>query len=69
MEKLQKLSEELIKVDLDNKSKKYKYCQSCGKNYSAMRLNGKDKNGNYNPAFCIDCYDNGEFKEPDLPLN
>ncbi len=69
MEKLQKLSEELIRVDLDSKAKKYRHCQSCGKNYSAVRLNGKDKSGNYNPAFCIDCYDNGEFKEPDMTLN
>ncbi len=69
MEKLQKLNEDLIKIDLESKAKKYKHCQSCGKNYSSVRINGKDKNGTYNQAFCIDCYDDGEFKEPDLTLN
>jgi hypothetical protein len=68
MEKLQKLNEKLIEVEIDSKVRKYRHCQSCGKNYSAVRVNGKDKNGNYNPAFCIDCYDDGEFKEPVLTL-
>lgn len=44
----------------------YKYCQSCGKMMNSARPNGTYENGEHNKAFCIGCYKNGKFTEPNL---
>ncbi|WP_035745134.1 zinc ribbon domain-containing protein [Flavobacterium suncheonense] len=44
----------------------YKWCQSCGKSFSSIRINGLNKDGQANLAFCNCCYDNGEFTKPQL---
>ncbi|GAA6766482.1 hypothetical protein AAFH68_24240 [Flavobacterium sp. CGRL1] len=63
MEKLQKFQETLIQLDISSKDIKYKFCQSCGKNFNSLRLNGKNKDGEVNYAFCSDCFNKGKFTE------
>lgn len=46
--------------------KLYDNCQSCGHNFSSIRHYGSENDKTENFAFCIDCYKNGEFQEPDL---
>lgn len=56
-----------------NKNKKineklYTNCQSCGMRFSSARFYGKNKDESNSNAFCEDCYQNGEFTEPELTL-
>jgi len=44
----------------------YGNCQSCGKVFNSMRLNGTNKDKSLNRAFCKFCYNKGKFLEPDL---
>lgn len=69
MERHQKLQERLLALDINQKDIKFKFCQSCGKKFSSVRLNGKNENSVKNEAFCIDCYDLGKFKEPNLTIS
>lgn len=41
-------------------------CQSCGRKFNSMIKEGKEKDGTINHQFCINCYDNGTFTNPDL---
>ncbi|MFD2961322.1 MULTISPECIES: zinc ribbon domain-containing protein [Olivibacter] len=41
-------------------------CQSCARRFTAVRPKGKNKDGSYNQNFCMDCYTEGEFTEPNL---
>lgn len=63
---MQIIQDNLLKRQLQDKPKLYKYCQSCGKKFSSIRLVSKNADRTTNPAFCIDCFDNGIFKEPEL---
>ena len=44
----------------------YKYCQSCGHNFTSVRLYGTEKDKTKNLAFCIACYEKGKFTEANL---
>lgn len=66
LDKVQNLQEKLLNLEISSKETKYKHCQSCGRRFSSMRLIGHDEKGEINPAFCIECFDKGKFKEPDL---
>lgn len=66
MLKHQLMQEKLIELDISSKEIKYKFCQSCGKNFSSIRKHGKEENGEQNKAFCIECYDLGNFTNPNL---
>ena len=66
---LNSVQEELQQRQLSEKPKYYQRCQSCGRKYSSMLLNGKNADGSMNPAFCTQCFDNGSFTEPDLTVN
>ena len=44
------------------------FCQSCGMPLTEEQLLGNEKDGSKNLEYCIYCYDNGEFKQPDLTL-
>lgn len=63
---IQDIQDELLKRQLREKPKYYKYCQSCGKKFSSMRHTSKNIDGTINTAFCTACFDNGIFIEPDL---
>ncbi|WP_042210432.1 zinc ribbon domain-containing protein [Paenibacillus borealis] len=43
-------------------------CQSCGMPVTDAELQGSDKEGNKTEEYCIYCYENGEFKQPDITL-
>jgi len=58
----QKIKDGLLKWELITKGEIYSHCQSCGKNFSAIRLYGKNIDGDANYAFCSECYINGHFK-------
>lgn len=66
MQKIQSLQEKQMIIDVELKGGKYSYCQSCGKNFSSVRQPGRNEKLEPNPAFCIECFDNGKFKEPSL---
>jgi len=48
------------------KNRTYKYCQSCAKYFSPMLLHGKEKDGTENKGFCNECYNDGQFLNPEL---
>ena len=48
------------------KNRTYKNCQSCAKVFSPIFLHGRNKDGTINDGFCMECYDNGEFINPEL---
>ena len=62
-QKQQNINDALLKREIQDKGKVYPYCQSCGKNFSSIRTNGKNKDKTINNAFCKSCFDNGKFKE------
>lgn len=43
-------------------------CQSCGMKFSSVRKYGTNKDESNSNAFCEDCFQNGEFTEPELTL-
>ncbi|MEC1261911.1 zinc ribbon domain-containing protein [Bacillus swezeyi] len=43
------------------------YCQSCGMLMTSDLL-GTEKDGSKNRDYCMYCYENGEFKQPDATL-
>ena len=46
-----------------------KFCQSCGMPLSGQKeLLGTTANGSKTDEYCIYCYENGQFKQPDLTL-
>ncbi|MXO04001.1 zinc ribbon domain-containing protein [Flavobacterium sp. HBTb2-11-1] len=60
-QKQQNINDELLLREILDKGKIYPHCQSCGKNFSSIRQNGKNKDKSINNAFCESCYDNGKF--------
>lgn len=45
-----------------------KVCQSCGMPLTMMNL-GTEKDGEESTDFCKNCYQDGEYLEPDLSFN
>ncbi len=45
-----------------------KYCQSCGMPLNEEKLLGTEKDGRPSEDYCIYCYENGSFKQPNLTL-
>ena len=43
------------------------FCNSCGRPIVKKEY-GTNKDGRLNPEFCCDCYQNGEYTEPDITL-
>ncbi|ESU19465.1 hypothetical protein FEDK69T_31340 [Flavobacterium enshiense DK69] len=60
------MTDENVNTEVKQSDKIYKWCQSCGKSFNSMKINGLNKNGEQNLAFCQFCYDNGEFTSPNL---
>ncbi|CAB1245544.1 zinc ribbon domain-containing protein [Clostridium sp. MT-14] len=44
-----------------------KYCQSCGMPLSE-ELYGTDADSSKNHEYCVYCYENGAFKQPDITM-
>lgn len=44
------------------------FCNSCGKPIGRDDY-GTNKDGSQNMDYCIDCFVDGEFREPDITLN
>lgn len=44
-------------------------CESCGKEFNAVIIAGKERDGQENPHFCNNCYSDGKFNEPDLTVD
>ena len=44
------------------------FCNSCGRPIVREDY-GTNKDGSPNDEYCIDCFENGEFTEPDITLN
>ena len=44
------------------------FCNSCGRPIVREDY-GTNKDGSPNDEFCIDCYQNGEYTEPDITLD
>ena len=61
-----------IDITLDSRKiikqteKIYTFCQSCGHNFTSIRTYGTEKDKSNNLAFCIECYQKGKLKEPEL---
>ncbi len=45
-----------------------KFCQSCSMPLNGSGLYGTEKDGSANRDYCIYCYRNGSFTDPDLTL-
>lgn len=58
-------SKEIAKTEF-YKNKLYKRCQSCAKIFSPKLLHGTEKDGSVNKGFCIECYQDGQFTNPEL---
>ncbi|WNS41640.1 zinc ribbon domain-containing protein [Paenibacillus sp. MMS20-IR301] len=44
------------------------FCQSCGMPVESAELQGTDKAGNKVEDYCMYCYEQGEFKQPNITL-
>jgi len=44
-------------------------CQSCGMPLDTEEVKGTKKNGLKSDEYCKYCYENGEFKDPNMNLN
>ena len=45
-----------------------KICQSCGMPLDSDEVRGVEADGSINPDYCVYCYKDGKFTEPDLTL-
>jgi len=67
--KIEKLNNVKLNRELNLIPISYKYCQSCGKNFNSIIINGKNKDETINIAFCNNCFDDGKFKKEDLTVD
>jgi len=47
----------------------YKFCQSCGMPLHTEELKGTEQNGMKNNEYCVYCYENSDFKKPQMNLD
>ena len=45
------------------------YCQSCGMPLSTEEMKGSEQNGMKNNEYCVYCYENSDFKNPQMNLD
>ncbi len=45
-----------------------KFCQSCGMPLDSLELLGSEADGTKAGEYCLYCYEQGQFKQPDLTL-
>ncbi|HSN47954.1 MAG TPA: zinc ribbon domain-containing protein [Flavobacterium sp.] len=46
----------------------YRSCQSCGMPLNKEAVKGTEKNGLKSDEYCMYCYENGAFKNPEMNL-
>lgn len=46
----------------------YTFCQSCGMPVDLPELPGTEKDGSRSTIYCIYCYRDGEFTDPDMTM-
>jgi hypothetical protein len=46
----------------------YNFCQSCGRPLDRSEVLGTEKDGSKSTIYCIVCYREGEFTQPELTL-
>ena len=46
----------------------YNFCQSCGRPLDHSEVLGTETDDSKSTIYCIDCYREGEFTEPDMTL-
>lgn len=44
------------------------YCQSCGMPMTEPQEFGSERNGEKSKDYCVYCYEQGEFKQPNITL-
>lgn len=67
-EKQQKTKDKELLRDYINLGRISMFCNSCGKEISKDEIRPKEKDGSFNYRYCRDCYQNGEFIEPNITL-
>lgn len=45
------------------------HCQSCGMPLPSRDMLGTENNGEKSKEYCMYCYEDGAFKQPDLTMN
>ena len=58
--KIQSIQDKIIESQLPQ-SPKFRYCQSCGRNFSFRITYGRNSDNSLSELFCSDCYQNGDF--------
>jgi len=43
-------------------------CQSCGMPMNDPAVRGTEANGAHTEEYCMDCFENGAFKQPELTM-
>lgn len=61
--KQQNRYDELQKIEIAEKGKFHKHCQSCAQTFSSMINYGELENQKKQFAFCSNCFDKGKFKK------
>jgi hypothetical protein len=67
-EKQQKTKDKELLRDYISMGRISMYCNSCGKEISKDEIRPKEKDGSFNYRYCRDCYQDGEFIEPNMTL-
>lgn len=62
----QSRNDKLLKLQISSYNSLYTNCQSCGKEFNLMIPKGTDSKGGIFDGFCIKCFENGQFTNPDL---
>jgi hypothetical protein len=47
----------------------YKFCQSCGRPLDSGEVLGTETDGSKSTIYCIECYREGKFTQPELTLD
>lgn len=53
---------------MDQQAATSTYCQSCGMPMQGDELHGTEANGAKTDEYCMYCYENGSFKNPDMTM-
>jgi hypothetical protein len=67
--KQQKLKDKEFLRDYITLGQISEHCHSCGLIMTKDAVRPKEKDGSYNYIYCSNCYDRGEFIEPDISLD
>jgi len=60
--------EQAYEAHVEHKQDGVTFCQSCGMPMPTEDLLGTDQEGNKIEDYCVYCYEDGAFKQPDITL-